>query len=185
MKTKINFLKTIAIIALFLNSNYLIAQTNTSQTQTVCAGSLAEPYLINPPSSGSSYQWSLTGGGIINSGSTTDNITIDWGVTPGTYIVSVVETDVNGCLGIPVTVDVTVLPLPTATIANNQTACFGSFIPDLTAIGANVNWYTDPALTNNVASGNSFGTGETAVGVYTYYVTETLMDVKAHQSQLL
>ena len=174
MKTKINFLKAIAIIALFLNSNYLIAQTNTAQTQTVCAGSLAEPYLINPPSSGSTYQWSLTGGGTMYSGVTTDNITIDWGVTPGTYIVSVVETDVNGCLGMPVTVDVTVLPLPTATTANSQTACFGSSIPNLTAIGAAVNWYTDLGLTNNVHSGNSFPTGETAIGVYTYYVTETL-----------
>jgi hypothetical protein len=174
MKTKINFLKTLAIIVLFLNSNYLIAQTNTSPTQTVCAGSLAEPYLINPPSSGSTYQWSLTGGGIINSGSTTDNITIDWGVTPGTYIVSIIETDVNGCLGIPVTVDVTVLPLPSATTANNQTSCFGFSAPNLTAVGSNVSWYTDVSLLNNVYQGNSFPTGQTAIGVYTYYVTETL-----------
>ena len=152
----------------------MFAQTNTSPTQTVCAGSMAEPYLINPPTSGSTYQWTLSGGGILNPGSTSDNITVDWGVTPGTYTISVVETDINGCIGLPVTVDVTVNPLPTATISTSQTACLGSIIPDLTAIGANVTWYSDIALTNSLAVGNTFSTGQTTVGLYTYYVTETL-----------
>ena len=49
MKTKNKLLKAIVIITLLLGGNQLIAQTNTSPTQTVCAGSLAEPYLINPP----------------------------------------------------------------------------------------------------------------------------------------
>ncbi|MAR39628.1 MAG: hypothetical protein CMD22_02915, partial [Flavobacteriales bacterium] len=152
----------------------VIAQTNTSPTQTVCAGSMAEPYLINPPNSGSTYQWTLSGGGTLNPGSSSDNITIDWGMNPGTYTVSVVETDVNGCLGLPVTVDVTVNSLPTATTATSQTACFGNSIPDLTAIGSNVTWYSDVNLTTQVATGNNFTTGQTAVGLYTYYVTETL-----------
>ncbi len=174
MKTTRKLLKAIAIIALLLGSNQLIAQTNTGP-QTVCAGSLAEPYLINPPTAGSTYQWTLSGGGTLNNGATTDNITVDWGITPGTYTITVTETDLNGCLGAPVTVDVTVIPLPTATIATSQTACFGSLtIPDLFAIGANVTWYDDVALTSQVGVGNSFATGQTAVGVHTYYVTESL-----------
>ena len=80
---------------LFLVCNQLLAQTNTSPTQTVCAGSLAEPYLINPPTSGSTYQWSISGGGTINPGSTSDNITVDWGFTPGLYVITVIETDSN------------------------------------------------------------------------------------------
>lgn len=152
----------------------MFAQTNTSPTQTVCAGSMAEPYLINPPTSGSTYQWSLSGGGTLNPGATTDNITVDWGMTPGTYTISVIETDINGCVGLPVTVDVTVNPLPTATTATSQTACFGNSIPDLTAIGSNVTWYSDATLSTQVATGNNFATGQTAVGLYTYYVTETL-----------
>ena len=174
MKTTNKLLKSIAIIALLLGSNQLVAQTNTSPTQTVCAGSLAEPYLITPPTPGSTYQWILSAGGTLNNGATTDNVTVDWGVTPGNYTITVTETDVNGCQGAPVTVDVTVIPLPTATIATSQTACLGSVIPDLSAIGANVRWYDDAALTSQVGVGNNFATGQTAVGFYTYYVTESL-----------
>ena len=158
----------------FLSTNVLISQTNTSPSQTVCAGSLSEPYLINPPTLGSTYQWTLSGGGILNLGTSSDNITVDWGINPGVYTISVTETDVNGCIGLPVTVDVTVNPLPTATIATSQTVCFGSPIPDLFAIGSNVTWYSDINLTSQVGIGNNFATGQTSIGLYTYYVTETL-----------
>ena len=173
MKTKNKLLHRIFLGIFLLTSSVMFAQTNTSPFQTVCAGSV-EPYLINPPTPGSTYQWSLTGGGTIINGSTTDNITINWGVTPGVYIVSVIETDADGCIGLPITVDVTVNPLPTATIGTSQTACLGSTIPDLTAIGSNVIWYSDVNLTTQVGTGNNFATGQNVVGLYTYYVTETL-----------
>ena len=174
MKTKNKLLKRIFLGVFLLTSSVMFAQTNTSPTQTVCVGSLAEPYLINPPTFGSTYQWNLSGGGVLNSGATTDNITVDWGVNPGTYTITVTETDASGCIGLPITVDVTVDPLPTATVATNQTACLGATIPDLTAIGANVTWYSDATLTTQVFVGNNFATGETTVGLYTYYVTESL-----------
>jgi len=174
MKTKNKLLNRIFLGIFLLATNVLLAQTNTSPTQTVCAGSIAEPYLINPPTAGSSYQWTLSGGGTLNLGSTTDNITVDWGFTPGTYTITVTETDASGCIGLPIIVDVTVDPLPTATIATSQTACLGSVIPDLTAIGANVTWYSDVTLNTQVGTGNNFATGQTAVGLYTYYVTESL-----------
>ena len=95
MKTKTKLLNQIFLGIFLLSSVVMFAQTNTSPTQTVCAGSLAEPYLINPPTSGSTYQWTLSGGGILNLGTSSDNITVDWGMTPGTYTISVVETDIN------------------------------------------------------------------------------------------
>ena len=60
-------------------------------------------------------------------------------------------------------------------IASGVTACFGSTIPDLTAIGLGTSftWYSDAALTIQVGTNSPFATGVTAVGVYTYYVTET------------
>ncbi|MGY8989074.1 MAG: hypothetical protein ACKVJA_02325, partial [Flavobacteriales bacterium] len=98
----------------------MIAQTNISTTQTVCVGSLAEPYLINPPTAGSTYQWSMNPvGGTIIPGSTTDNITVDWGTVPGVYIISVIETDDNGCQGNAVTVEVTVISNPIVTANAN------------------------------------------------------------------
>ena len=173
MKTKNKLLNRIFLGVFLLTSSVMFAQTNTSPFQTVCAGSI-EPYLINPPTAGSTYQWNITGGGTIINGSTTDNITVNWGTTPGIYIITVIETDANGCDGLPVTVDVTVNPLPTATTATSQTACFGFTIPDLTAVGSNVTWYLDASLSTQVGTGNSFATGQTAVGFYTYYVTESL-----------
>ncbi|MAO71302.1 MAG: hypothetical protein CMD02_02185 [Flavobacteriales bacterium] len=60
-------------------------------------------------------------------------------------------------------------------IASNVNTCFGSPIPDLTAVGVGTSftWYSDAALTNVVGVNSPFATGQTAVGVYTYYVTET------------
>jgi hypothetical protein len=173
MKIEIKLINRALLVLCLLMSQLILAQTNQSLTQTVCAGAMAEPYLINPPTAGSTYQWSLNGGGTL-SGATTNSTTIDWGMTPGIYTVTVVETDLYGCEGTPVLVDVTVVALPSATIATSQTACLGGVIPDLFAIGLAPNWYTDVALTNNVFIGNSYPTGQTAVGLYTYYVTETL-----------
>ena len=42
------------------------------------------------------------------------------------------------------------LPLPTAPTGSNVTACEGGSIPDLLAIGAQVTWYSDAGLTNQV-----------------------------------
>ena len=127
MKTKNKLLKAIAIIALLLGSNQLTAQTNTSPTQTVCAGSLAEPYLINPPTAGSTYQWTISSGGVIASGQTTNQIAVDWGLIPGgPHTISVIETDVNGCEGVPVTVDVTLTLSAVANAGNPDNVCEGS-----------------------------------------------------------
>ncbi len=46
-------------------------------------------------------------------------------------------------------------------------------MPNLTATGAALTWYSDAALTNVVGNGSPFATGQTAAGIYTYYVTQT------------
>ena len=109
MKTKTNnkFLKAVAVLAMFLVSNTIIAQTSTAPTQVVCIGS-SEPYLLNPSNSTSTYQWVLSSGGIITNGQGTGSISIDWNmVVGGPHTLTVTETDVNGCVGLPKTVDVT------------------------------------------------------------------------------
>ena len=56
----------------------------------------------------------------------------------------------------------------------------GETVPNLTASGTNIKWYDDAALTNQVFSGSSFATGETATGTYTFYATQT--DVNSCES---
>lgn len=109
MKTKTNnkFLKAAAVLAMFFVSNIIIAQTSTAPTQVVCIGS-TEPYLLNPSNSTSTYQWVLSSGGVITTGQGTGSISIDWNmVVGGPHTLTVTETDVNGCQGIPKIVDVT------------------------------------------------------------------------------
>ena len=169
MKTKNKLLNRWMIFVLLLSSILSLAQTNTSPTLTVGAGSLAEPYLINPPTPGSTYQWSITGGGVINPGSTTDNITVDWGIIPGVYTITVIETDAACCQGNPVTVDVTVITIPTV-IANSSPSsplCEGDQLT-LSGQGTGGATYTwDNGVTNNTSFIPS-------VGTVTYTVTADL-----------
>lgn len=91
----------------------------------------------------------------------------------GTYSYYVTQTDNNSCESSADTVVLSINSLPLVPIASDTSVCEGSSIPNLTASGVNVRWYDDGALSNLVFSGSSFATGETAVGTYTYYVTQS------------
>lgn len=70
----------------------------------------------------------------------------------------------------------TALPAPTAA---NITADLGQPVPPLTATastgpdGTRV-WYGNAALTQRLFAGDTYATGRTAVGVYTYYVVDSV-----------
>ena len=69
---------------------------------------------------------------------------------------------------------ITVSDIPATPEGDNVYACLPGVIPALEVIGENIIWYDDPELTNEVATGNVFDTGETEPGMYTYYaVAET------------
>jgi hypothetical protein len=174
-------LKILVISILLLVSNQLIAQTNTSPNQNVCAGSLSEPYLINPPTLGSTYLWTLNGGGTLNNGTATDNITVDWGVTLGTFTITVIETDANGCQGDPVTVDVTVIPLDDATFTLTD-YCEGS-ANSATVTGTSGGVFT---FTTSPTGGEIIdaSTGEITGGISgtTYSVTYTTSGICSQSS---
>jgi len=110
MKTTSNTLKAILFGVLFLSGSHLMAQTTTNP-DTVCAGATGEAYLV-ANTAGSSYGWTITGGGgVQNPITTTSNITVDWGTTPGLYTgaVSVTETDASGCIGALIVLDVRII----------------------------------------------------------------------------
>ena len=68
----------------------------------------------------------------------------------------------------------------------NETACSGATIPDLTASGSGgaFTWYSDASLTTIVGTGSPFATGQTAVGIHTYYVTETQNNCESNASTI-
>lgn len=68
---------------------------------------------------------------------------------------------------------ITVFELPEPPVAENQGACVLAEVPPLVAEGDNINWYSDPDLTQLVFTGNTFYTEDTLVGEYTYYATQT------------
>ncbi|MBN4051570.1 DUF1573 domain-containing protein, partial [bacterium AH-315-M05] len=90
-----------------------------------------------------------------------------------TYTYYVTQT-VSGCESPADTSVLTIMPTPLPPTAPNQTGCEGSAIPDLTATGIDIKWYSDPGLTNLVNTGNTYATGQTVAGVYIYYVTDSL-----------
>ena len=111
---KLKLLKMLLVYFCFVSIE-CEAQTSTSPTQDVCVGS-TEPYLLNPSTSTSTYQWTLSGGGVISSGQGSGSILIDWNANAGgPYTLTVVETDLNGCVGPPKNVDVTLYDLDNAT----------------------------------------------------------------------
>ena len=125
MKKNYSNLKNSIIFLLSFFSLSLLGQTNTSPTQTVCIGS-SEPYLLNPSNNSSTYQWTLSGGGVISSGQGSGSIQVDWAnISGGPYILSVVETDMNGCVGPTKTVDVTISEFDDATF-NVSDFCEGA-----------------------------------------------------------
>ena len=67
-----------------------------------------------------------------------------------------------------------VLPL-----VNSKTICYGEAVPTLSASGTNVFWYSDFAATKQIGTGNSYKPNVSAVGTYTFYVTQSVNSLKS------
>lgn len=70
---------------------------------------------------GSVYQWILSSGGEITAGQGTHQIFIDW-LEEGEFVLTVQETDANGCMGKPYTLNIEVIPFipPNVITPNND-----------------------------------------------------------------
>ncbi len=104
------------LLAASINSFADVGPLDKTGDQVVCIGSI-EPYGVEDLSGGtSSFTWSINpaDGGTISG--TTNLIDVHW-TKAGTYVLSLVEHNAQGCDGEVVSITVTVMPLPTATIA--------------------------------------------------------------------
>jgi hypothetical protein len=91
---------------------------------------------------------------------------------PGVYTFYVTQT-VGICSSHPValtlTINYTPPPIP---LSSSISIPYGAPTPDLIVTGSNIIWY-DTAMVF-VSVNDTFSTGQTAVGVYTYFVTQTM-----------
>ena len=116
-------MKKLLTLLLVVFTTTIYAQT-TINPDTVCVNAVGEQYFVTN-TVGSTYQWTVTGGGgTLQTGQGSNSITVDWGATPGLYpnAISVTETNVSGCPGIPVNLDVYILQL---TLNNLGPFCVG------------------------------------------------------------
>jgi len=106
------------IIAIMFTSIITMAQTTVQDT--VCVGAVDVDYYVTN-TAGSTYDWTLTGGGTITTGATTNAIKITWAAGTGTDTLKVTETNSNSCQGDPVVLAITRVALPVANAGTDAT----------------------------------------------------------------
>jgi hypothetical protein len=145
----------------------LIGLTTYGQTtinpDTVCVNSVGEQYFVTN-TAGSTYQWTVTGGGTLQTGQGTSLITVDWGGVSGLFpnAVEVIETNATNCPGIPVLLDVFILELNANTIGP---FCAGDPTTPLVGTPAGGTW------SGTGVAGNSF---QPSIGVGNYVLTYSM-----------
>lgn len=177
MKCKNRLIQWAALLLLVMIQSSVMAQNpypNTGDHQ-VCLNA-TEPYGV-APTAGSTYAWTVTplagGNGTITPGATSNLITVTW-TSAGTATLQVVETNAAGCVGDPVTIVVTINPLPTVTV-NSAAVCAGASAT-ITATPGTAGTYnyvwTVPATATNPGNVASFPA--TVAGTYSVVITNTV-----------
>ena len=122
----------------YINANGCIATNATEKTvtvnqlpvptitgiSTVCAETTDVKYTTESGMSG--YMWTISGGGVILDGVSTNTINVRW-ITPGIHTVTVNYINVNGCTATTATdKTITVNPCPIPTIKGQASVCIGN-----------------------------------------------------------
>jgi large repetitive protein len=176
MKSQNLIIKYCMALLLFFSGTNAMAQGPYANTgdHNVCLNA-TEPYgvVLN---AGSTYAWSITplagGNGTIIPGATPNLITVNWTST-GTATLQVIETNAGGCVGDPVTIIVTINPLPTVTV-NSSAICAGTSATIIAMPGAAGTYtyvWTVPAGATNPGNVASFTSG--IAGTYAVVITNT------------
>ncbi|HAL65043.1 MAG: PKD domain containing protein [Bacteroidetes bacterium 38_7] len=162
--------------------NVAVFAQNQDPTQSVCQGDTAIYYV--DITSGSTYEWTIDpeSGGTILSGQTTNQISILWTGPVGDYTVSVVETDVNSCVGEPKTVVVSVMSGPNPEISGPAIACTNT--PEVySVVGSASSTYTwSVSEEGTITSGEETNTVTitwNSAGNATVSITESIGDCSA------
>jgi len=115
-------MKTLLTLLFLILGTSVYAQQGFACPDTVCANDSVNYWVQNTP--GSTYNWTLSGGGtLINSSS--NQVAINWGQANGTYTLTVVETNSQGCIGQPVTCSIEIMQ-PIVQLNPIQNVCEGT-----------------------------------------------------------
>lgn len=153
-----------SLTAVMPSANFAASET------IICAGKSVNFTSLStgPPNV---WSWSFPGG--TPSSSNSPNPTNIVYNTAGIYDVTLTVTNLIGTDTEVKSGHITVNSIPLEPVAANISACAGNVIPDLSATGQNIKWYSNSALTQLIFSGDTFATGKTLPGIYTYYVTQS------------
>jgi gliding motility-associated-like protein len=135
-------------------------------SDTICFNSSNEIYTV-PNLAGYTYTWSTVGG--ITYGQGTDSINVDWTGVPSGFIptgVIVTATDANGCVSLPVSVDLNVLNI-TPTITPIGPLCSNDPCVNLNGSPIGGQFTGDCVTTNQFCPDQSINTNNDIVYTYT------------------
>lgn len=156
-------------VLLLLMTSFLFMLSSTelfalTADQQLCEGVTEQYSVTDNPSH--TYDWQILEAGFTGTltGNPTHQITIDWGNTPvGTYTLQVIETNAEGCEGLPVDITIEIMEAPEVPLLTvTQPACgdTGGVItvtnsdPGLTySIDGGANWQSSGVF-SDVAPGN-------------------------------
>lgn len=102
---------------------YLPTISIAQNIDTVCVGETNVKYKVTQ-TPGSTYVWQVTGGTIVN-GQGTNDIVVDWGLTPGIFNISVTETNAANCIGDEALSKILIESKPNVTITGPDSICVG------------------------------------------------------------
>lgn len=117
----------------------------------------------------SEWFWSFEGG---TPASSEDQNPVVVYSEPGVYDVTLFAVNSSGFNELTKEDYMTINVAPDIPEGEDVYGCLPGNIPPLEVGGEAITWYDDEALTNVVGSGNTFETGQTEPGTYTYYVTQ-------------
>lgn len=151
---------------------YPVNTPTISGNADACIGSTDVIY--STESGQSNYAWTVSSGGIITAGETSDKIAVTWN-TEGNQTVTVNYANSNGCLATtPSSYNVTVQPLPIPTIAGSTAVCKGYSITYATEAGmSNYVWTVTGGTITAGAGTDSLTVEWNTIGTQSISVTYT------------
>ena len=138
----------------------------------VCASSTFDYSILPPLSPGSTYSWTITGG-FINGSTSSSSANVTWNGS-GTGAITLTETNSSGCSA-TTTITVFFITLPNPVInGNNSTCMFSRETYTVNAGTANTyQWSTTGGIINGSTTSSTLDVTWNTVGQYKVYITET------------